>query len=52
MEYKNIEIDVSAFKDSVSGKDVPMHTAMKLAEIIRNKQFLDKLFNQIIDHVS
>ena len=52
IEYKNIEIDIAAFKESVSGEDVPMHTAMKLAEIIRNKQFLDKIFNQIIDSVS
>jgi hypothetical protein len=52
MEYKSIDIEVSAFKESVSGEDVPIHTAMKLAEILRNKQFLDKIFDQIINHVS
>jgi hypothetical protein len=52
IEYRSIDTSVSCFKQNVTGKDVPMHTAMKLAEIIRNKEFLDKTFNQIISQVS
>jgi hypothetical protein len=52
IEYKSIDIATSSFKESVSGEDVPIHTAMKLAEIIRNKEFLDKTFNQIISQTS
>ena len=52
IEYRSIDIATSSFKESVSGKDVPIHTAMKLAEIIRNKEFLDKTFNQIISQTS
>ena len=52
IEYRSIDIATSSFKESVSGEDVPIHTAMKLAEIIRNKEFLDKTFNQIISQTS
>jgi hypothetical protein len=52
IEYRSIDTSVTCFKQNVTGKDVPMHTAMKLAEIIRNKEFLDKTFNQIISQVS
>jgi hypothetical protein len=52
IEYKSIDTSVKIFKQNVSGKDVPIHTAMKLAEIIRNKEFLDKTFSQIINQVS
>lgn len=52
IEYRSIDTSISCFKESVSGEDVPVHTAMKLAEILRNKEFLDKTFNQIISQVS
>ena len=52
IEYRSIDIATSSFKESVAGEDVPIHTAMKLAEIIRNKEFLDKTFNQIISQTS
>ena len=52
IEYKTLDTEITIFKQSVSGEDVPIHTAIKLAEIIRNKEFLDKTFEQILSQVS
>ena len=52
IEYKTLDTEITIFKQSISGEDVPIHTAIKLAEIIRNKEFLDKTFEQILSQVS
>ena len=50
LRYKKIILDICDIKEELKRKeDIPVNTAVKLSRLLKNQEYIDRIYNELLD---